>query len=385
MIKKKFCIVSSSRADLGIMRNLIKKMQKIKNIKTDLVLTGGHLSKKFGNSKKEIIENKIKPNCEIKIPLLNNNSLQITQSSNVLLKKISEKFAKTKYDLIVLFGDRFEIFISAYAATIFKIPIAHLSGGDETIGSYDNQFRNAITKLAHVHFPTNNLSKRRIIQMGENPKNVFNYGSLSIENVKNTRIISKKELEKKFNLKFKEKNFVVTLHPETLGDLETKKIKKVFNVIKKFKNIFFIFTASNQDERGDKINTLISKFVKKNHNTSFVRSFGQTNLFNIYNIVDGVIGNSSSGVHEAPIFKIGTLNLGSRQQGRLGMKSIININFNEKKIEKGIKKILSKNFKKKINKLNNPYYKRNSSELIIKKLKFILKNKNILNKKFNQS
>jgi len=385
MIKKKFCIVSSSRADLGIMRNLIKKMQKIKNIKTDLVLTGGHLSKKFGNSKKEIIENKIKPNCEIKIPLLNNNSLQITQSSNVLLKKISEKFAKTKYDLIVLFGDRFEIFISAYAATIFKIPIAHLSGGDETIGSYDNQFRNAITKLAHVHFPTNNLSKRRIIQMGENPKNVFNYGSLSIENVKNTRIISKKELEKKFNLKFKEKNFVVTLHPETLGDLETKKIKKVFNVIKKFKNIFFIFTASNQDEKGDKINTLISKFVKKNHNTSFVRSFGQTNLFNIYNIVDGVIGNSSSGVHEAPIFKIGTLNLGSRQQGRLGMKSIININFNEKKIEKGIKKILSKNFKKKINKLNNPYYKRNSSELIIKKLKFILKNKNILNKKFNQS
>ena len=385
MIKKKFCIVSSSRADLGIMRNLIKKMQKIKNIKTDLVLTGGHLSKKFGNSKKEIIENKIKPNYEIKIPLLNNNSLQITQSSNVLLKKISEKFAKTKYDLIVLFGDRFEIFISAYAATIFKIPIAHLSGGDETIGSYDNQFRNAITKLAHVHFPTNNLSKRRIIQMGENPKNVFNYGSLSIENVKNTTIISKKELEKKFNLKFKEKNFVVTLHPETLGDLETKKIKKVFNVIKKFKNIFFIFTASNQDEKGDKINTLISKFVKKNHNTSFVRSFGQTNLFNIYNIVDGVIGNSSSGVHEAPIFKIGTLNLGSRQQGRLGMKSIININFNEKKIEKGIKKILSKNFKKKINKLNNPYYKRNSSELIIKKLKFILKNKNILNKKFNQS
>ncbi len=385
MIKKKICIISSSRADLGIMRNLIRKMQKIKNIKTDLILTGGHLSKKFGNSKKEIIENKIKSSCEIKIPLLNNNSLQITQSSNVLLKKISEKFAKTKYDLIVLYGDRFEIFISAYAATIFKIPIAHLSGGDETIGSYDNQFRNAITKLAHVHFSTNNLSKRRIIQMGENPKNVFNYGSLSIENVENTKIISKKELEKKFNLKFKEKNFVVTLHPETLGDLEIKKIKKVFNIIKRFKNIFFIFTASNQDEKGDKINKLISKFVKKNHNTSFVRSFGQTNLFNIYKIVDGVIGNSSSGVHEAPIFKIGTLNLGSRQQGRLGMKSIININFNEKKIEKGIIKILSKNFKKKINKLSNPYFKRNSSELIIKKLKFILKNKNILNKKFNQS
>lgn len=379
--KIKICLISSSRAEFGIMRNFINKLYNIKSIKVDLFLTGGHLSKKFGNSIKEVKENKLKYFKKIKIPTLTKNTKNISDSSSILLKKLSDNFYRNKYDLLILYGDRFEILIAAYSATLFRIPIVHLSGGDVTLGSYDNQFRNAITKIAHIHFPTNELSKKRIIQMGENPKYVFNYGSLSSETMSYMKFISKQSLEKKFNFKFKDKNFIVTIHPETLGNINKKKIKLIFQVFKKFQDVLFIFTSSNQDENGDLINSEIKKFVKKNKNMVFIKSFGQENYFSILKIVDGVIGNSSSGIHEAPSFRIGTLNLGARQAGRLSLNSIIDSDFIAYKIEKGIKKILSKKFKKDILKIKNPYFKKNTSSLIIKKILILIKNKERLLKK----
>lgn len=380
--KKNYCVLSSSRADFGILSNFIKKLKKKSFLKVDLILTGSHSSKKFGNTKSEAYEKKLNIFYELKIPNKNKNAKDLSISSSILLNKLSKRFKKKKYDYLIILGDRFEVFIAAYVATLYKVPIAHLSGGDETQGAYDNQFRHAITKLAHLHFPTNQISKNRIIKMGEDLKYVFNFGSLSLENISKLKKIKKKDIENEFKLKLKKVFFLVTFHPETLGYRDKKNFKSLISAISNFKNIQFIFTSSNSDEGGDSINKMIKNFCKKRKNIIFIKSFGQTKYFNILKNSSGVIGNSSSGVHEVPSFKIGTLNLGNRQKGRIKIKSIVNSDFKEKNIIKGIKKILSKKFKTQIKNIKNPYYKKNTSNKIIQKL-LLYKNRNLLIKKFN--
>jgi UDP-hydrolysing UDP-N-acetyl-D-glucosamine 2-epimerase len=380
--KKKYCIISSSRADFGILKNFIKKFLKKKNIKVDLILTGSHFSKKFGETYKEANENNIKNFYKLKLSNKNANAEDLSYSSSVLLKKLSKKFEKEKYHYLIILGDRFEIFIAAYVATLFKITIIHLSGGDETQAAYDNQFRHAISKLSHLHFPTNEISKNRIIQMGEDPKNVFNFGSLSLENIYKLKKIRKQDLEKEFRFKLKKVFFLVTFHPETLAFKDKKNLMTLLNAISTFKDLQFIFTSSNSDEGGDSINKIIKNFSKKRKNVFFVKSFGQEKYFNVIKYSSGIIGNSSSGVIEAPSFKVGTLNLGNRQTGRIKVKSVINTNFTKKDIIIGVKKILSKNFKSQIKNIKNPFYKNNSSEIIIKKI-LTYRNKNLLIKKFN--
>ena len=366
--KKKYCILSSSRADFGILSNFIKKFSKKKNIMLDLILTGSHISRKFGETKIEAYENNIKYFYELKTPNKNKNADDLSFSSSILLKKLSKKFKKNKYDNLIILGDRFEVFIAAYVATLYKVPIIHLSGGDETQGSYDNQFRHAITKLSHIHFATNEISKNRIIQMGENPKNVFNFGSLSLENIYKLKKIEKKIIEKEFKIDVSKFFFLVTFHPETLGFKDVKNLKSLLSAVSTFKDVQFIFTSSNSDEGGDIINSMIKNFSNINKNIFFIKSFGQKKYLNLMKYSCGVIGNSSSGVCEAPALKIGTLNLGNRQTGRIQIKSVINTDFTKKNIVNGIKKILSKKFKLQIQNIKNPYLKKNTSENIIRKI-----------------
>jgi len=380
--KKKYCVLSSSRADFGILSNLIKKLSKKKYIKLELILTGSHISKKFGETKKEAYENSIKNFHELKLPSKNKNTEDLLFSSSILLNKLSKKFKKEKYNYLIILGDRFETFIAAYVATLYKVSIIHLSGGDETEAAYDNQFRHAISKLSHLHFPTNEISKNRIIQMGENPKYIFNFGSLSVENIYKIKKISKKDIEKEFNFKLAKNFFLVTFHPETLGFKNKKNLKSLINAISTFKDVQFIFTSSNADEGGDYINTMIENFTKKSKNIFFIRSFGQKRYFNVMKYSRGIIGNSSSGVCEAPSFKIGTLNLGNRQTGRIKIKSVINSDFAVKNIIKGIKIILSKKFILQIQNVRNPYYKKNTLKNIVQKI-MIFNKQNLLIKKFN--
>jgi len=379
--KKKLCILSSSRSDFGITRKFIKDLIKKKNIELDIILTGTHNSKKFGNTYDEVKKNKIKNFSILNIPKKNVHATDLANNSSVLLSKLSKKFRKKKYDYLIVLGDRYEIFISSFVATLHNIPIVHLSGGDETQGSYDNQFRHGITKLAHLHFPTNEISKKRILKMGENPKHIYNYGSLSLENINNLKKLCLKSIEKEFKFKFQKKYFLVCYHSETLGFKNRRNLQSLIAAILKFKNIQFIFTSSNNDEGGDQINNTIKNISKKHKNIIFVKSFGQENYFNVLKYSSGIIGNSSSGVIEAPSFKIGSLNLGNRQAGRLRIKSILNSNFKKENIIKGIKKILSKNFNKKTQSIKNPYYKKNTSKNIIKKV-LSFNEKNLLIKKF---
>ncbi len=372
--KRKICFITGSRSEYGLLRNILIPLKKEKNVSIRLIVTGSHLLKQYGNTSNEILRDKIKIFKKINIVQKNDNSVAITKISTRIIEGLTNVFEKYRPDLLVVLGDRYEIFVSCYVATIFKIPIAHICGGEETLNSYDNQFRHDITKMSHIHFTTTNTYRNKILKMGENSKNVLNFGSLAFTNIKNRRFKTKDELEKKYKVKFKKENFLVTFHPETIDNV--KLLKNLNRILKIFTNprlsqFSFIFTASNNDSDGGKINNKILKFVKKNKNLYFVHSFGQDDYFSMLKNVSGVIGNSSSGIIEVPFFKIGTINIGKRQQGRIFPKSVINSSYKAHEVEKNVEKIISRKFRSNLKNLINPYYKKSTSKNIIKILKNI--------------
>ena len=376
--KKIFCTVTSSRAEFGILRNLLLGLRKDSSLTTKLIVIGSHLSKQHGFTINEIVKSNL--NIYKKIPTIyeNDKPHDICKSTSIILKKLSKIFSYLKPDLLIVLGDRYEILVTAFVATLHKIPIAHISGGETTEGSYDNQFRHSISKMSFLHFVSNYIYKKKLIQMGENPKNIFNFGSISLDNLKREVFISKQKIEKKFNIKFRKTNFLITYHPETLSKKSSKlHFREILKAISKFKKYNFIFTSSNSDEGGDIINSMIIKYVKGRKNAFYVKSFGQTNYFSVLKNVDGVVGNSSSGITEAPSFKIGTINIGDRQKGRIMCKSIINCSPEFKKIYNSIKQIVGKKFKKKISKATNPLEKTNTIKNIKKVLCNIKLNQNI--------
>lgn len=380
--KKTFCLVTGSRAEYGILRKLIITLSKEKKINFKLIVTGSHLLKKMGNTKSEIISDNLRIHRKIKIHEKNSIPSDIVYSSSLLMNGLSKVFKKLKPDLMIILGDRYEIFISAFVATLHKIPIAHICGGEETVGSYDNQFRHAISKMSHFHFVTNKKFEQRIVSMGERKKNIFNYGSLSLENLRNHKFVSKLNIEKKFKIKFRTKNFIISYHPETLSRAKnSENLKEIFKSLSKFKNYSFIFTAANADEGGDEINKRIQNFVSNQKNVYFIKSFGQKYYFSALKYMTGAIGNSSSGVIEVPSYKIGTINLGNRQGGRIKSKSIIECKINHKHIIQAIKKISEPQFTKKIKGMVNPYENKNTLLKIKNKL-LNLNLKNVLNKSF---
>ena len=369
--KKKFCVVTSSRAEFGILRNLLLELKNDLSLTMKLIVTGSHLSKKHGFTIKEIVKSNL--NIYKKIPTIygNDEPKDISKSASIILKKLSNIFSYLKPDLLIVLGDRYEILIATFVATLHKIPIAHISGGEITEGSYDNQFRHSISKMSFLHFVSNDIYKKNLILMGENSKNIFNFGSISLDNLKKEAFISKEKIEKKFNIKFGKTNFLVTYHPETLSEKSSKlHFREILKAISKFKKYNFIFTSSNSDEGGNIINSMIVKYAKRRKNTFYVKSFGQKYYFSVLKNVDGVIGNSSSGIAEAPSFKIGTINVGDRQKGRIRCQSIIDCPSEFKKICNSIKQIVGKKFKKKINKVTNPLEKKNT----IKNIKKVLCN-----------
>ena len=382
--KRKICFVTGSRSEYGLLKNLINSLSREKKILTKLIVTGSHLLKQYGKTLNEILRDRNKIFKEIKISSKNDHPKDIAKSTLQIIDGLSNVFKNYQPDLLVVLGDRYEVFITCYIATIFKIPIAHICGGEETLGSYDNQFRHAITKMSHIHFTTHEKYKKKILAMGENKKNIFNFGSLAFTDFHKKKFKNKFELEKKYNIKFREENFLITIHPETIDNRKLKaNLKKIFKCFenKEFKKYSFIFTSSNNDEGGEIINKEIRKFVRNKKNSYFINSFGQSDYFSMLKNISGVIGNSSSGIIEVPSFKIGTINLGNRQHGRILARSVINCDFKTNKIQKNILKIINKKFKLKLKNLTNPYYKINTLENM-KKVLIKIKLKNILFKSF---
>lgn len=361
---QKICIISSSRADYGIMSNLISKIQKDKNFKLDLIITGSHLSKKYGYTSDEIIQDRIKITHKIRI-----SKTEYSTNISYLIGKFSKIFKKTKPKVIVLLGDRYEIFAAALSAYLLKIPISHLHGGEITKGSMDDGFRHSITKFSYLHFVATKNAYKRVLQLGEENSNVFNVGSLSLENINKIKLLNKVQIEKKYKVKLKKKVALVVFHPNTLQNNynNISEINIILKKLKSFKDYSFIFSGSNIDIGGYEITKKVQSFCKKN-NYLFKNSFGKIDFLSILKVSNIIIGNSSSAIIEAPFLKTFSINIGRRQAGREFAKSIFNCKFDGQEFFKLFQKINKINNKKKYF-TTIPYKSKNGSDKIISILK----------------
>jgi GDP/UDP-N,N'-diacetylbacillosamine 2-epimerase (hydrolysing) len=379
---RKICIITGSRAEYGLLHSLLEKIKKDKNTKLQIIATCMHLLPKFGNTYKEIIKDGFKIDYKVKMPIPSSKPESITGATGLGMIGFSKAFLKLKPDLVVVLGDRFEVLSASFAALSKNIPIAHIHGGESTFGAIDEAIRHSITKMSTWHFAASKVYKKRIIQMGENPKRVYLVGSLGVERIKKIKFLSKTILEKKIKFKFGKKNILITFHPETLSNKSKKEsFKNLLYALKKVDDTSIIFTLPNADAGGDKIAKMIKAFTKLNKKKYIAfKSMGDKLYLSTMKYSDLVIGNSSSGIIEAPCFNIPTINIGDRQQGRLQAKSIINTKLNKLSISKSLKTAFLK--KKKMNNIKNPYEIKNTSKKIFDILKKT-KIKNLIKKKFN--
>ncbi|MCT7530887.1 UDP-N-acetylglucosamine 2-epimerase [Aliarcobacter cryaerophilus] len=379
---KKICVVTGTRAEYGLLYWLLKEIEADKDLELQLIATGMHLSPEFGLTY-QTIEKEFKINKKIEMLLSSDTSVGISKSMGLAQISFAESYDELKPNIVIVLGDRYEIFSATSAAMIAKIPIAHLHGGEKTEGAFDESIRHSITKMSHLHFTATQEYKNRVIQLGEHPSRVFNVGGMGIENIKRLKLLSKDEFEKSIEFKLNSKNILVTFHPVTLENSTAKEqFQQLLGAIDESEETNIIFTKANSDTDGRVINQMIDEYVTKNSNKSIVfTSLGQLRYLSALQYVDAVVGNSSSGLAEAPSFKIGTINIGDRQKGRIKASSVIDCEPNKDSILKSFEKLYSKEFQNSLINVKNPYGDGCASKRIVE----ILKNvdlKNILKKSF---
>ena len=380
-MKSRICIVSSSRADYGLLKNILRKIQHSKYFDLKFVVTGSHLSKEHGFTINEILSDGIKIEKKVSTIKKTDTNYDISKVISNTIVKMTDLISNIKPDIILLLGDRYEIFATAISASLLNVPIAHVHGGEITEGAIDDVMRHSITKLSHLHFTSTEAYRSRVIQMGEMPKNVYHVGALGVENTKQLKLLTLKNLEKEIDFKFYKKNIIVTYHPVTMDKNPVDGIDVLLKSLEKFPNVGLIFTFANADIQGTYINKKIIEFKKNNSNSVVFSNLGQVKFLSCLKYCDGIVGNSSSGIIEAPSFKTWTLNIGSRQTGRIKSRSIFDINKNQDKITKKLNYLLYKSISLNEDMFINPYYKINTSKNIINILKKY-KGKYIIKKKF---
>ena len=339
-----------------------------------------HLSPEFGLTYEVIEGDGFKIDAKVETLLSSDTAVGITKSMGLGFIGFADVLNELKPDILVVYGDRYEMLAAVSAALIARVPVAHISGGDTTEGAYDESIRHSITKMAHLHFVSNEVSRKRVEQMGENPKYVHNVGAPGIDHIVKLKLLGKKELEKKLNMRFEKRNLLVTFHPETLSFESSK--KHFDNLLKALDGIggdvCIIFTEANADSEGRIINDMISKYVAINSNAYVYASLGQLLYLSVMSHVDVVVGNSSSGLYETPSFKKPTVNIGDRQKSRLQAESVVNC----KPTIKDVAKAINEAFVKDCSSVVNPYGDGKSSKRIVKVLKQIPKPKNLIKKHF---
>jgi len=370
----KIFLVTSTRADFGLFKNLILEFKKNSYFDLKIIATGTHFSKKHGFSLNEIKNYKIEIYKNILITNDTRSSKSLLNDMSILTKSISSLIKKDKPHLFIVLGDRYEIFAVSLAAYLSKVPLAHIHGGEITQGSLDDGFRHCISKMSNFHFVSHEDYKTRLIKMGENPKTVYNVGALGVENIYKTDFLKKEELEKILKVNLKKNILLVCLQPEITKALTINLVNETLAALKYYNNKSIIFTMPGADLYNDIIFRKILIFTKKNLNCFFFKTLGSQKFLSFLKIADVIIGNSSSGILEMPIFKKPTINIGSRQTGRVQSNSIINVSSNRSLIKKKIDFIYSKEFSGK--NTVNAYRKSNTSKKIVSILKNINLKKN---------
>ncbi|WP_061233867.1 UDP-N-acetylglucosamine 2-epimerase [Leptospira interrogans] len=382
-MKRKICVITGTRADYGLLRWLILEISKSSKLDLQIIATGMHLSPEFGLTYKEIENDGFLIHKKIEILLSSDSTVGVSKSIGLGLIGFSEAFADLNPDIILVLGDRFEILAATVVALISKIPVAHLHGGETTEGAFDEGIRHSITKMSHLHFVAANEYRNRIIQLGEDPSNVFLVGGMGIDGIKKSNLLKKEELESSLNIKFKKNNLLITFHPVTLEESTAK--AQMIELLSSLETLSpetgLIFTMPNADTDGRIIFELVKEFASSRSNAWHFTSLGQTRYLSCLQFVDAVVGNSSSGIIEAPSFKIGTINIGDRQKGRLRAKSIIDCEPKKIEIIDAFKRLYSSDFQKNLSTTVNPYGEGGASEKIVRILEKI-DIQGILKKKF---
>lgn len=382
---KKICIVTGTRAEYGLLKPLIRRVNDDIDLKLQLLVTGMHLSPEFGLTYNEIIKDGFEITDKVEMLLSSDTEVGISKSMGLAMISFSEAFQRINPDILIVLGDRYEIFAAASVAMIAKIPIAHLHGGEITEGVVDEAIRHSITKMSYLHFTSNEVYRNRVIQLGENPSRVFNVGAIGEESIETLDFITKNELEKDLGIKFDMKTALLTFHPVTLeSNSSEEQFKNILEALNEFNNLKVIFTKANSDTNGRIINNMIDKHVLNNPQKCVAfTSLGQLRYLSAMKYCDVVIGNSSSGIIEAPILKKITINIGDRQKGRIQAESIINCSPVKEEIVNSIKKALLEELSAKFERNRNESEKFSASENIIIILKeYLISDKIDIKKKF---
>ncbi len=382
-MKKKICFFTGTRAEYGLLSPLIDELATESKVELQIIITGMHLSPEFGNTYKDInlgIFSKVE---KVEILLSSNSAVGVNKAMGLGMISFSEALERLKPDLLIGLGDRFELFCVVAAALVLRIPVAHISGGELTFAAYDDSFRHAITKMSHIHFTSTEEYRNRVIQLGENPSTVYNIGALGLDNIKKMQLLSLKEFEKSISFRLDRPFFVVTFHPVTLeNNTSERHFRELLKSLDNFMDFYIIFTMPNADNDGRIIMKMIDEYVSKNKNrcVSF-DSLGQLRYLSALRNSEMIIGNSSSGIVEMPMFKKPTINIGDRQKGRIFSKSTIQCSPNKKSIVSAIKKGLSSDFNRSIQNMNNLYGDGNAAKKI-KKYLLSVNLKKIVKKEF---
>jgi len=334
-------------------------VEKSPTLNLQIIATAMHLSPEFGLTYQEIEKDGFQIDRKVEMLLSADTPSSISKSTGIGLIGFADVYNDLNPDIIIVLGDRFEILAASLASLFAKIPLAHIHGGETTVGAFDEAIRHSITKIAWWHFVAADEYEKRVIQLGENPKRVFNVGGLGVDAIKRTKLRAKKDLMKETSIKFGKKNLLITYHPVTLKkEASQHNFKSLLDVLDILNDVYLIFTMPNADSDGRIIAEMIDNYVS-NHKESSISftSMGQLNYLSTLQFVEGVVGNSSSGLAEAPTFKIGTINIGDRQQGRLKADSVIDCEPTKKSIKHAIDILYSKEFQNKLLSVKNPYDK----------------------------
>jgi len=356
-MKKKLCVVTGTRAEYGLLRFLMEGIERSSVLRLQVIATGIHLSPEFGLTYGEIEQEGFRIDKKVEMVLSADTPSAIAKSTGLGMIGFADAFVELKPDAVVILGDRYEMLSAAFPALSARIPIVHISGGETTEGAFDEAIRHSISKMAWLHFVAAEDYRQRVIQLGEDPGRVFNVGGLGVDTIRRTGLLSRDELVRKTGIQLGGQNLMVTYHPVTLGhNSSQKQFQKLLNVLDEAKDIYLIFTMPNSDPDGRVIKQMIDDFVSSQSKRSVVfNSMGQLTYLSALQYMDGMVGNSSSGLTEAPTFKIGTVNIGDRQKGRLRAESVIDCEPTEDSIREALKKLYSEEFRDTLKTVENPY------------------------------
>ena len=380
---KRIGIMTGTRAEYGLLKPLMQEINKDNDLELYLIVSGMHLSPEFGMTYQEIEEDGFEINAKVEMLLSSDSPAGISKSIGLGVIGFADEFQRADLDMLILLGDRYEALSAAICAMVMRIPIAHLHGGALTEGAIDEGIRHSITKMSYLHFTSTEQYRNRVIQLGENPERVFYVGALGVENIKKINLMTKEELERSIHFEIDENTVVVTYHPVTLeNNTVEEQFLNLLKVLDRNPKIRMIFTKANADTNGRIVNELIDKYAAQNSERACAfMSLGQKRYLSALKYCRIVIGNSSSGIIEAPSFGKPIINIGDRQKGRICADSVINCGYTQQEIQQAMETALTEEFENKARNCRNPYEKENTAANIISVIKDYLLNDKIKLKK----